>query len=105
MRLLLRHRWRFWLAERRMVARRYIALIATLFHPHIHKPGDGRGARRVFVDGEAVDRVFYADTRKGFVRAHYQPIRLNRRGESARFYKRRGVVTIEPLLPSNAVLA
>jgi hypothetical protein len=37
---------------------------------HIHVPGDGRGARLVYVDGELVKQVVYADTKSGVVRFH-----------------------------------
>jgi hypothetical protein len=34
----------------------------------IHEPDDGRGHRKVFVDGQEVGRAIYADERRGFVR-------------------------------------
>lgn len=43
---------------------------------HIHTPGDGRGRRRVLVDGREVKRVVYADTVTGEVRHFEDPIRL-----------------------------
>lgn len=43
---------------------------------HIHTPADGRGRRRVSVDGRPVKRVFYADTVRGEVRHFEDPIRL-----------------------------
>lgn len=36
---------------------------------HIHTPKDGRGLRDVFVDGKLVNLVFFADTKRGIVRA------------------------------------
>lgn len=65
-------------------------------HPsHIHTPDDGRGVeRRVFVNGEEVSHVFYADTKLGFVRYWLQPVRANRRRTNARWAKKRGRITI-----------
>ena len=45
---------------------------------HIHTPEDGRGPREVFVDGKLVYRVFFADTRRGIVRAYLYPLRLDK---------------------------
>lgn len=45
---------------------------------HIHTPKDGRGLRDVFVDGKLVERVFFADTRLGIVRAYRYPLRLDK---------------------------
>lgn len=40
-------------------------------HPeHIHHPDDGRGYRRVLVDGVEIHSVFYADTILGYIRRH-----------------------------------
>lgn len=41
---------------------------------NIHTPEDGRGQRRVFVDGNLVEYVFYADTDAGEVRAYVSPL-------------------------------
>lgn len=43
---------------------------------HIHTPGDGRGRRRVLVDGREVKRVVYANTVTGEVRHYEDPIRI-----------------------------
>ena len=45
---------------------------------HIHTPNDGRGQRDVFVDGKLVERAFFADTRRGIVRAYKYPLRLDK---------------------------
>lgn len=45
---------------------------------HIHKAGDGRGRREVLVNGKRVDMVFYADTRRGVVRAYRAPLKLDK---------------------------
>ena len=43
---------------------------------YIHYPGDGGPLdRKVFVDGDEVEYVFYADTRRGIVR-HYTEMRV-----------------------------
>ena len=45
---------------------------------HIHTPKDGRGPRDVFVNGKLVEQVFFADTRRGIVRAYKRPLRLDK---------------------------
>lgn len=35
-----------------------------------HYAGDGRGARDVYLNGELVRRVIFADTKRGFVRVY-----------------------------------
>lgn len=65
------------------------------FWPHIHRPDDRRGPRDVYLDGEALSRVFYADTAKGFVRMYHSPIRVNRRKEEIRWLKRKGRVEVK----------
>jgi hypothetical protein len=45
---------------------------------HIHTPRDGRGHRRVFLNGREIKRVVYADTKKGVVRIHDDPPRMHR---------------------------
>jgi len=44
----------------------------------IHTPGDGRGLRDVWVDGEKINNVFFADTRRGIVDHYLEPIRLHK---------------------------
>ena len=65
--------------------------------PHVHTPMDGRGARQVFLNGNPINRVVYADTHKGKVRIHDDLPKLDK-------YRKRiiertlyGVVTVEPL--------
>ncbi|WP_099475413.1 hypothetical protein [Stenotrophomonas maltophilia] len=43
---------------------------------HVHTPGDGRGRRRVLVDGREVKRAVYANTVTGEVRQLEDPIRI-----------------------------
>lgn len=45
---------------------------------HIHTPSDGRGGRYVFVNGNKIDHVIYADTKKGIVKYHPHPIRIKK---------------------------
>jgi len=67
---------------------------------HIHTRSDGRGIRRVFVNGNEIRRAIRADTKRGEVIFAPSPIRLKRNKE---LYTRmlRGVVTVEQV--SNAV--
>jgi len=65
--------------------------------PDIHTLDDGRGARRVYVDGKLVERVVYADTRRGIVRYYPFPLRLNKTGERFIVRTRRGKVRVEPI--------
>ena len=64
--------------------------------PNIHTPNDGRGPRAVFVDGERVERVTYADTRRGLIRYSHYPLRANARGEVVE-RTRRGKVEVRPI--------
>jgi len=43
---------------------------------HIHTPDDGRGRRRVRLDGKVIERAFYADTKVGEVRYYEFPLRV-----------------------------
>lgn len=45
---------------------------------HIHTPRDGRGRRDVFLNGEKIDLVIYADTKRGIVRVVGNTIRLDK---------------------------
>lgn len=53
---------------------------------HIHHPDDGRGVRDVFVNGNAIEHVVWADTRAGVVWFCPLPIRITPAGEA---YQRR----------------
>lgn len=70
-----------------------------ILHSHIHHPSDGRGPRRVFVNGNPVPNCTYADTEKGIVRCHLNPPRIKK--NSSYFYERtlRGKVIVEELRP------
>lgn len=61
---------------------------------HIHTPGDGRGYRDVFVDGRRVERVFFADTRRGIVDSYRYPLKVHRHGKRAISRRLRGDVVV-----------
>jgi hypothetical protein len=64
--------------------------------PYIHTPDDCRGPRIVLVNGKRVDRVTYADTRRGLIRYTAYPLRVNKREEVVE-RTRRGKVEVRPL--------
>ncbi|TAA12467.1 hypothetical protein EA658_09825 [Pseudoxanthomonas winnipegensis] len=64
---------------------------------HIHTPDDGRCPRRVYLNGVALERVVYADTKRGIARVFDDPPRISRRRECAISRKVRGVITVEPI--------
>ncbi len=45
---------------------------------YVHTPYDGRGKRDVFLNGNKIDRVIYADEKRGIVRVTIWPIRLDK---------------------------
>ena len=68
--------------------------------PHRHTPKDGRGFRKVFVNGNPIDHVFYADTKRGIALAFCIPLRPHphrHRGE-VRWHCVKGRVTVAPLV-------
>ncbi|MDW2592607.1 hypothetical protein [Citrobacter braakii] len=51
-------------------------------YEHIHYAGDGRrGAREVYLNGERIEHVTYADTKKGIVRYNPHPLRFKPNGD------------------------
>lgn len=63
---------------------------------HIHTPGDGRGLRDVFVNGNKVHCAGWADTRAGVVWFFPYPFRLVK-GKGVIYARRlRGVVEVRP---------
>lgn len=62
---------------------------------HVHTPSDGRGPRRVLLDGQVVEKVVYADTRKGVVRHYDTPVRLHKHGKRALQRTKHGKVEVE----------
>lgn len=91
----LRWSWHFHLLRRR--ARSLAARVVTMIHPWIHTPGDGRGQRQVYLDGEPVYMCVYANTRTGVIRAYHDPVKVCPRREVVRSYKRRGNVRVEAM--------
>lgn len=64
---------------------------------HIHHLGDGRGRRRVFVNGNEVERAIWADTKRGIVCYMPKPPRLMRNRREVYTRQLRGQVTVEPI--------
>lgn len=62
---------------------------------NVHYRNDGRGRRRVLLNGREMSRVVYADTRKGVVRYYPEPIRIHKHGKRAILKTRRGKVEVE----------
>lgn len=63
--------------------------------PWEHSPHDGRGLRRVYLNGEVIERVVYADTRRGLVLQHEDPPRII--GDRIIPRKRYGRVEVVPI--------
>lgn len=63
---------------------------------HIHRDNDGRGDRKVYVNGNEIDYVVMANTQKGLVEFLPSPFKVKRNGE---IYTRmlRGQVTVVPV--------
>lgn len=62
---------------------------------NVHTHDDGRGRRRVLLDGREVKRVVYADTHKGVLRYYPDPIRIHKHGKRAIVKTRHGRVEVE----------
>ena len=63
---------------------------------HIHTPGDGKGYRQTFVNGNEVRNVFYANEKKGIVKFYPRPLRVKKpEGDEAYSRTLRGHVTVE----------
>ena len=62
----------------------------------MHSPYDGKPNRRIFVNGNEIRNVFYADEKKGIVKFYPRPFRV-KRPECDEAYSRTliGVVTVE----------
>jgi hypothetical protein len=63
----------------------------------IHTPNDGKGSRRVLVNGKEVRRCFFADTHRGIADCYRHPIKLNKWKKRALSRRMRGVVVVEPM--------
>lgn len=64
------------------------------FDEAIHQPGDGRGPRKVLLNGKPVERVVYADTRRGIVRYIRFPLRVDKHQKRCIQRTRRGKVEV-----------
>lgn len=62
---------------------------------HVHTSSDGRGRRRVLLNGVVVDRVVFADTRKGVVRYCDTPARVHKHGKRVIERTKHGKVEVE----------
>lgn len=61
---------------------------------HIHRVGDGRGPRDVFLNGIPVRNVLYANTMEGVVRCHDDPPKPDKHRNRLIERTRRGLVEI-----------
>lgn len=65
--------------------------------PKVHTPFDGRGPRRVLLDGRVLDACFYANERKGKARVFLRPMRLDKYRKRALWRTVYGCVVVEPV--------
>ena len=66
-------------------------------HPTFHSANDGRGYRRVFVNGNEITQVLWCDTAAGVVVFVPQPMRVKRTARDKAYTRRlRGRVTVTP---------
>lgn len=62
--------------------------------PHIHTPNDGRGWRDVYLDGKLIDRVIFADEKRGIVHVVHNPLRIDKYKKKVRFKVLHGSVVV-----------
>lgn len=60
-----------------------------------HRNSDGRGQRRVLVNGNPVDWALWADTQRGLVCYAPQPVKVKRNSDEIYTRMLRGQVTVE----------
>ena len=63
---------------------------------NIHRPDDGRGRRDVFVNGNKIDSVVWADTKNGVVKFAPRPYRAIKNGDEIYTRELRGKVEVVP---------
>lgn len=63
----------------------------------VHIAGDGRGQRRVLLNGREMRNVVYADTDRGVVRFLDQPPKVHKHGKRMIERTRHGMVEVFPL--------
>lgn len=61
---------------------------------HIHTPHDGRGLRDVYVNGNLIAQVVWADTRTGIVWFAPTPLRVKKNGDEVYCRRLRGQVEV-----------
>ena len=61
---------------------------------HIHIPSDGRGLRDVFVNGNKIDGVVFADTKKCVAVFMPKPYRVKKNSDVVYTRKLHGIVTV-----------
>ncbi|HFG4486367.1 hypothetical protein [Acinetobacter baumannii] len=66
-----------------------------------HSVSDGKGKRRVFVNGNAVKRVLWANVEQGLVCFYPYPYRINNRKNEVQTMLLRGQVTVEFINEAN----
>ncbi|WP_336654253.1 hypothetical protein [Leclercia adecarboxylata] len=63
---------------------------------NFHCVGDGRGKRRVFVNGNELKSCIWADVKRGIACIHPHPLRIYKRKRDEIYSRKlRGVITIE----------
>ncbi len=60
-----------------------------------HHFNDGRGRRRIYVNGNEIERVVWCDTSQGIAVFCPHPIRISRAGDEVYTRRLRGAVTVE----------
>lgn len=61
-----------------------------------HRHADGRGHRRVFVNGNQIDNVLWCDTAAGVCVYAPRPVKVKRPGREEIYTRQlRGIVTVE----------
>lgn len=48
----------------------------------IHHPDDGRGVRKVLLDGQEIKMAVFADQQRGIVDRYRQPLTIDKRSQS-----------------------
>ena len=63
---------------------------------NFHRVGDGRGKRRVFVNGNELKSYIWADIKRGIACIHPHPLQIHKRKRDEIYSRKlRGVITIE----------
>lgn len=50
--------------------------------PWVHTPEDGRGVRKVFLDGQEIKMAVFVDEQRGIVDRYRQPLTIDKRSQS-----------------------